>query len=283
MSRKLSRLFNRIVLLLKGYVRLNFRSIGRHLFMTQNIISFQLGTQYLSKIALQIERLLLTINEACQENHPIIHHSALNDLFEIIKLAEKPELKGRFLKEFMRLEHINNKSLEKGLPGTSFAELFVQIQMLSQLTGHFGETIHADPFIQSIGLASTRHAKDVELCSPQLWFWLEDNATTRQNDLTRWLKQLRPLYDTVNVYLSLLRDACHFENITPEKGFYQCSLPYSNKAACHLVIVRMNKQEALIPKVQIGNHGLSLRLCEAKSMREVHDQTVPVELAICKL
>jgi cell division protein ZapD len=251
--------------------------------MTKNTISFQLGTQYLSKVALQIERLLLAIDEACQENHPVIHHSALNDLFEIMKLAKKPELKGRFLKEFMRLEHLNNKSLNEGLPGTSFAELFVQIQMLSQLTGHFGESIHTDPFLQSIGLTSNGHTNDTELCSPQLWFWLEGSAANRQKDLIRWLEQLRPLYDTVSTYLSLLRNSCQFENIMPEQGFFQCSLPHSNKTSCHLIVVRMDKDEALIPKIQIGNHGLSLRLCEAKSMREVHDQTVPVELAICKL
>ena len=251
--------------------------------MTKNTINFQLGTQYLSKIALQIERLLLSIDEACQEKHPMIHQSALNNLFEIIKLAKKPELKGRFLKEFLRLEHMNNKSLKVKLPDTDFSELVVQIQMLTQFTGHFGENIHTDPFIQSIGLASTGHVKDVELCSPQLWFWLEDSATSRQNDLKRWIQQLRPLYDAVKMYLSLLRDACHFKTITLEKGFYQCSLPYSNQESCHLIIIRMNKQDALIPKIQIGNHGLSLRLCEAKSMREVHDQTVPVELAICRL
>lgn len=251
--------------------------------MIKNTISFQLGTQYLSKVALQIERLLLAIDEASQENHPVIHQSALNDLFEVIKLAAKPELKGRFLKEFMRLEHLNNKLSEKQLPSTSFAELCVQIQILSQLTGYFGGSIHTDPFLQSIGFTSTGYANDTECYSPQLWFWLESCATNRQKDLIRWLEQLRPLYDTVSTYLSLLRNACQFESVTPEKGFFQCSLPYSNKINCHLIIVRMNKQEALIPKMQIGNHGLSLRLCEAKSMREVHDQNIPVELAICKL
>lgn len=251
--------------------------------MTQNIISFQLGTQYLSKIALQIERLSLTVEAACQESHAIIHHSALNDLLEMIKLAEKPELKGRFLKEFIRLEHINHPLFDKALHAKKFDELIVQIQMLTQFTGYFGEKIHTDPFIQSIRLASTGHTKDVDRCSPQLWFWLKDNTTTRQHDLTRWFKQFKPLYDTVKVYLSILRSACHFDSITLEKGFYQSPLFYNNNAACQLVIVRINKQEALIPKIQIGNHGLSLRLCEAKSMREVHHQTVPIELAICKI
>ena len=101
-------------------------------FMVRNTISFQLGTQYLSKIALHIERLLLAIEEACQENHPIIHHSALNDLFEIINLVKKPELKGRFLKEFMRIEHINNQS-PHAFPGPTFAKIFVQIQKINLL------------------------------------------------------------------------------------------------------------------------------------------------------
>lgn len=250
---------------------------------TQDTICFQLGTQYLSKIALQIERLLLTMDEACQEQHPVIHHSALNYLFEIIKLAEKPELKGRFLKEFVRLEHLNNKSLPHELSGESLDKLLAHIPILNQLTGRFGEALHSDPFIQSIGLTPTGHINDVEFSSPQLWFWLEDDARTRQSDLTRWLEHLRSLYNTVKIYLEVLRKTCQFERIIPEKGFYQCSLPYSNKTVCHLVIIRMNKREALIPKVQIGNHGLSLRLCEAKSMREVYDRTVPVELAICKL
>ncbi|MCH9756973.1 MAG: cell division protein ZapD [Gammaproteobacteria bacterium] len=249
--------------------------------MTRDTITFQLGAHYLSRVSLRVERLLLTIQEASLKQHPVIHHAALNDLFEIIKLTEKPELKGRFLQEFMRIEHALNKSDNVSLnPYTS--KIADQIQILSQLAGRFGGDIYSDPFLHATGLTSTGPVAESELYAPQLLFWLESEASIRQNDLSHWLSQLKPLQDTVQVYLSLLRATAHFEKVTPTNGFYQCSLSQS-KAVCHLILVRLDKKDAQIPKMQIGRHGLSLRLCEAKSMREIHDQNTPLELSICKL
>lgn len=246
--------------------------------MTRDTITFQLGTHYLSRVALRMERLLCTIQEASRETHPVIHHAALNDLFELIKITEKPELKGRFLQEFMRIEHILNKSAGK-VP----KKLSDQIQILSQLVGHFGGDIHKDTFLSAIGLASTGHGNESEVHAPQLWFWLEGRADRRQSDLRHWLQQLEALESTIHVYLSLIRETASFERITPESGFYQCPLPHQAKTACQLILVRLSKEDNLIPKMQLGHHGLTLRLCEAKSMREVQDQNPEVELSICEL
>jgi cell division protein ZapD len=254
--------------------------------MNCDTITFQLGAHYLSRVALRIERLLTTIEQASQEQHPVIHHAALNEIFELIKLTEKPELKSRFLQEFIRIEHAINKSMdafENTSTETSFSNIFVQIQTLSQLAGTFGGSIHDDAFLHSIGLALIGHGSDGEYYAPQLCFWLEGTATKRQHDLTLWLKQLKPLHDTITLYLSLLRNSATFETITPENGFYQCPIPHNNKTACHLVLVRMSKTNHLIPKIQLGQHGLSLRLCEATSMRETHNKNTTIELSLCTL
>ena|SRR3990167_5226883 len=248
--------------------------------MPQDHIIFQLATHFLPKMALHIERLLQTIEQACQETHPVIHHYALNNMFEIIKLTEKPELKSRFLKEFMRIEHALNKSTIN-LPDSSFAALFVQIQVLSHLSGRFGENIHADPFLQSIRLAQSAHSLDCEIYSPQLLLWLERDAKPRQVHLNAWLTQLKTLFNTVTVYLSLLRNTASFDNITLVNGFYQCALPI--KSSCHLIMLRMKRQSDLVPKIQLGHYGLSLRLCEATSMREVQNQSTAIDLAICQI
>jgi cell division protein ZapD len=250
--------------------------------MACDTITFQLGTHYLSRVALRVERLLFTIQEASKEQHPVIHHAALHDLFELIKLTEKPELKGRFLQEFMRIEHALNKTAPENIT-INFSALSHQIQILHQLVGQFGEHIHQDPFLHATGLSLSAHGTEGELYAPQLLFWLESEACARQADLIRWLKQLEPLHNTVQVYLSLLRDTAVFEKITPQNGFYQRPLPHSHKTACHLILVRIKKQNAQIPKMQIGHHGLSLRICEAKTMREIHEQSSPLELSICEL
>ena len=248
--------------------------------MPHNTIIFQLATQYLSKIALRIERLFLAVVQACEEKNPLIHHYALKNVIEIIKLIEKPELKSRFVKELMRIEHTVNKS-QVGIPNSLYASLFVQVQVLNHIAGRFGEAIHHDPFLQSIRLAQSAHSSDCELHAPQLLLWLESDSSRRQQDLSSWLKHLQTLHDTVTVYLSLLRGTAEFETITMLHGFYQCSLP--TKILCHLIMLRMDKECGIVPKMQLGHHGLNLRLCEAQTMQELRQSNIQIDLAICQI
>ncbi len=248
--------------------------------MHHETITFQLATHYLPKVALRLECLFLTIDQACEETHPVIHHYALKNIIEVIKLIEKPELKSRFLKELMRIEHALNKS-QIAIPDSLYANLFVQVQFLSHVAGRFGEDIHNDPFLQSIRLAQAGHSNDCELHTPQLLLWLESSPKQRQHDLLNWLRQLKSLYDTVTVYLALLRNTAEFDKIDMFNGFYQRSLP--SKTSCHLILLRMDKNCGIVPKMQLGHHGLSLRLCEANSMHEVRSTNTAVDLAICQL
>ncbi len=251
----------------------------QHTIQRDNI-TFQLATHYLPKIALRLERLFRSIEQACEETHPIIHHYALKNCLEIIKLIEKPELKSRFVKELMRVEHALNKS-QAGLSNSAYASLFVQVQVLSHIAGRFGEAIHQDPFLLSIRQAQSAHHRDCEVDSPQLLLWMEYTGADRQLNLRTWLKHLRTLQDTVAVYLSLLRKTAEFETIDFHNGFYQRSIP--SQLLCQLILLRMDTHCGLVPKIQIGHHGLSLRMCEANSMIEVQNTNTTVELAICQL
>lgn len=248
--------------------------------MQSNIITFQLATHYLSKVALRLECLFLTIEEACHETHAVIHHYALKNVIEIIKLAEKPELKSRFLKELMRIEHSFNKT-QYPISNQLYANLFVQVQFLSHAAGRFGEHIHQDAFLQSIRFSQAADHNDSELHIPQLLLWLENDPNVRQIDLNRWMQQLKSLYVTASVYLSLLRDTAQFETIELLNGFYQCSLP--SRTMCHLILLRLDKSDGIVPKMQLGHHGLSLRLCEGNSMSELRHTDTAVDLAICQI
>lgn len=248
--------------------------------MQHDTIIFQLATHYLSKISLRLERLFMVMVEARGETHPLIHHYALKNVIEIIKLIEKPELKSRFVKELMRIEHALNKS-QNGVSNSLYASLFVQVQVLSHIAGRFGDAIHHDTFLQSIRLAQSAHTSDCELHAPQLLLWLELDSSQRQNDLSLWMKHLKTLQDTVSVYLSLLRNTAEFEAIEMVNGFYQRSLP--SKDACQLILLRMDKHCGIVPKMQLGHHGLSLRLCDSSSMQELRHTDTPIDLAICQL
>ncbi|WP_028387689.1 cell division protein ZapD [Legionella fairfieldensis] len=248
--------------------------------MYEETITFELATHFLPKIALRLEYLHQTINQACEETHPIIHHYALKNVIEIIKLIEKPELKSRFLKELMRIEHTLNKSNTK-ISADLYDTLYTQIQVLNHVAGRFGENIHSNPFLLSIKLSPSPHNIDCESYSPQLLLWLESNPAMRQRDLAMWLDKLRPLHRTVSLYLSLLRNTAQFEEINMVNGFYQRPLP--PKTSCHLILLRINKSFGIVPRMQLGHHGLSLRLCEISTMREVRETEARLDLALCQL
>lgn len=248
--------------------------------MQANIITFQLATHYLPKIALRIECLYQTISQAREESHPVIHHYALKNVIEILQIIEKPELKSRFLKELMRIEHALPKS-SKEVPQELSNSLYTQIQMLTQVVGLFGEGIHQDPFLQVFRQTLPAHTQDCEVHPPQLLFWLESKPSTRQGDLTLWLANLNSLYMTIVLYLRLLRSTAEFDSIPMMNGFYQKSLP--PKSSCHLILLRIDKSFGIVPRIQLGHHGLSLRLCEATSLREIKETNAQFDLAICQL
>ncbi|CEK10711.1 cell division protein ZapD [Legionella hackeliae] len=248
--------------------------------MLEDTITFQLATHYLPKIALRLEYLYQTILEGCVETHPVVHHYALKNVIEIIKLIEKPELKSRFLKELMRIEHSLNKS-NTVISEVLYNNLCLQIQILAHVVGRFGGDIHNNPFLQSIRMSYSTQSNDCEMYSPQLLLWLESCPTVRQRDLGNWLKNLNALQATVELYLSLLRDSAEFNKIDMFNGFYQRPLP--PKSSCHLILLRIEKSFGIAPKIQLGHHGLSLRLCDISTMREVRETNARLDLAICQL
>lgn len=246
----------------------------------QGTITFQVATNYLPKVALRIESLYKTIQDACEETHPAIHHCAILNLLEILRLIEKPELKSRFLKEFMRIMHnLHKPSVE--ISDELQKRLQHQIHILTHEVGRFGEVVLQDPFLQSINFSPPLYSLDSESLSPQFLLWLESNFELRRYDLTHWINGLGALYSTVNLYLSLFRDSAQFDTIGMLNGFYQCQL--TTKAICHLILLRIDKSFGLVPKMQMGQHGLSLRLCEMKTMREIRETQAKLDLAICQL
>ncbi|MFA5960275.1 MAG: cell division protein ZapD [Tatlockia sp.] len=248
--------------------------------MCEDTITFELATHFLPKIALRLECLYQAINQACEESHAIIHHYALKNAIEIIKLIEKPELKSRFLKELMRIEHVLNKT--KLIVSQELCEqLYNQIHVLTHVVGRFGENIHHDAFLQSIKLSQPVLSNDCEVYSPQLLLWLESTPAIRQRDLALWLNNLRTLYTTVHLYLSLIRETAKFAQIEKFNGFYQHPLP--PKISCHLILLKINKSFGVVPRMQLGHQSLVLRLCEISTMREIRETDARLDLALCQL
>lgn len=248
--------------------------------MPNNTITFQLATHMISRAALRIESLMELIRQSCAETNPTLHLYAIKHLIELIDFIEKPELKSRFLKELIRIEYVLSKahsSMNQGL----MDDVSTQIYALSHSSGAFSLDLLDVAFLKTVRQVYQSNTKDCEFHSPQLKLWLDLPIERRLKDLNGWLKKLEDLQQTVSVYLTLLRETSFYTRIKTEKGFYQYTLP--PKATCHLVACKMDKAFHLVPKLQVGYHGLTIRLFDFFTQQEANDASVEIDIAICQL
>lgn len=248
--------------------------------MHNNMITFQLATHVLSRIALRLEYLFKTINEACNESHEVIHRFALKNIIEIVEIIEKPELKSRFIKELIRIEHVlkkpnllNNNEL--------FDHLATQIHILNHVPGRFSNTIQDDEFLKILRQIHHPNTKECEFNSPHLVLWFDSDPLIRQKTISQWVTCLKDLEDTVKIYLSLLRSVTRYIPIRAYNGFYQYSI--SPNSMNHLILLRMDKTLRITPKIQLGHHSLTIRLYELITAHEIRDKTVDMEIAFCQI
>lgn len=248
--------------------------------MHDHMITFQLATHFLSRIALRLEYLFKTINEACNESHEVIHRFALKNIIEIVEIVEKPELKSRFIKELIRIEHVLKKA---NLLNHSelFDDLETQIHVLNHVPGRFSNKIHDDEFLKTLRQIHHPNTKECEFNSPHLVLWFDSDPLMRQKTISQWVSCLKDLEDTVKIYLSLLRGVTQYTPIRANNGFYQHSL--LPKSLNHLILLRIDKKLKMIPKIQLGHHSLTIRLYELVTGQEIRDKTIEMEIAFCQI
>lgn len=248
--------------------------------MHDDTITFQFATQFLSRIALRLEYLFNMINQACYESHEIIHRFALKHIIELIDMIEKPELKSRFIKELIRIEHVLKKDPDNN-QAPILDNLATQIHRLNQVPGSFGTSIYDDEFLKTLRQIHHPHTKECEFNSPQLVLWFASDVLLRQQTISRWLGCLNDLEDTVSIYLALLRNTAEYRLVHAQHGFYQQAM--SPKATNHLVLLKMNKHMGITPKLQVGHNNLTIKLYELSTAREVHESTTEMEIAFCHI
>ena len=248
--------------------------------MQNDMMTIELSTHYLPKVALKLESLINSIIDAQRETHPVIHQHALQSCNEVLTIVEKPELKSRFLKEFLRIEHLLNRSHTK-INNDLYDSLFQQIQCLSHMNQNFASALSEDLFLTATRLNQSTSSQTLSDFCPQLQFWIEVNPTVRQEMIEKWLDAFHPLYKTVSTYLTILRQSALFTSIKLDRGFYQQALPPAHN--CHLIAVKLDKLYGAIPKINLGHFGLSIRLFHVETMCELRDEQVEIELALCQM
>jgi len=246
---------------------------------TQDII-YQHSPQFLPKIAIKLENLLASIHEGCQETHPIIHHYALKNVVELLKIIDKPELKSRLTKEFLRLDYVLSQEFK-----SHHAELFQQFESICQelqtQTTRFGNKLHHDPFLISLRMRSQEQWHECELQAPFLLNWLHQNPKLRQRMIASWLIELKGLQAAIQTYTAILRALSQFETISVSQSFYQRSLMAN--PPCQLIIIKLKVDLPVVPKFQMSPHALTIHFNDIQQLDYPSQLSFDLQLGLVRI
>lgn len=246
---------------------------------TQHII-YQHSSQFLPKISIKLENMLASIFEGKNVTHPIIHHYALKNIVKLLKIIEKPELKSRLTKEFLRLDYVLPQSFKE-----EYSQLYQKFEIKSKelqiQNSRFGSQLHLDPFLLSLRMRSQDQWNECELQPPFLYHWLHQRPQYRQEMLSNWLSELKELKSIVSVYSALLHQLAVYETVQIQQSFFQKTM--SAIPSCQLVIIKLDVDLPLIPKIQMSTNALTIHFNDINNHDRAANCSFEMELGLVKI
>lgn len=233
-------------------------------FKEQNLMSiiFEQPLNERIRIFLRLENLFAQLHFMQQKQNSIWHSRAVvATLVEIISIFDRADIKTEFLKECDRLKiqftklfkspEVDGKRLQ-----TIIKRIDTTTETLQNMKGRIGQELRDHELINAI-----RHRLPIPggTCNfdlPQYHYWLSEETGRRQTDIKEWINTFKPIEDTTNLILELIRNSAYEEAQVATEGFAQKAL--DGATPCQLVRVTTERED-LFPEISGGKHRISIR------------------------
>ena len=235
---------------------------------------------------LRLEHLFDRLRTLVPRDEPLDHHFALVTLFEMMDVASRADLKSELLKELDR--HRTTLNGYRGHPGISEAALDEIVGRIDQsfgelnaLHGKVGHALAGNEWLMGI---RSRVGIPGGTCSfdlPGYHAWQQHEPVRRRADLVGWVEPMRPLAESLQVLLGLLRDSAVPQRVHAPAGQYQQRL--SEGRTFQLLRLRMDPASGLVPEITGHRLLVSVRMMRPDAegrLKPAADDT-DFELTLC--
>ena len=236
---------------------------------------------------LRLEYLYKQLLFHIEEESQWASHAAITSLLDIIAILNRGDMRSDIMKELERqisvfdryqdMPHVNASRLDGVL-----RNLQVLRKDIASMGPQHLSPVRENEFLNAIKYRSAIHGGTCEFDLPDYSHWLRKSYEHRLNDFRFWMKNLRPLCDSVAELLWLLRSSGQSEDLVAEKGAFQQSL--GRGFSTGLIRINLAVGSELYPEISGGHHRFNVRFMEWSDvkMRAVQtDQDVEFELMIC--
>lgn len=254
-----------------------------------NAICFEQAFNEHIRICLKLDDLFNQIEHCFQHASLAANRLALESLLHIATLLDRPDFKGKLIKELARIAVIYQRLVHSDK--VDQAKLSAMLENLAHFSkqlqfteGKIGQRLRDNDFLAALRIPLTNPGGICLTDNSAYRLWLNQPHSEQQQDLKTWLSDFRAVQSTITWLLQLIRDSALANSKIAEHGFYQMSL--DAQQPLQLLRLHLPKQTRFFPEVSIGRHGVSVRFYPL----DIHDkrclqtdQDVAFKLAICSL
>ncbi|WP_051026040.1 cell division protein ZapD [Candidatus Kinetoplastidibacterium galati] len=203
------------------------------------------------------DRLFFTIQSS--ENR--LHQIAISTLFEIIDAIDRSDVKGSILQDLekQRLFLLNlrrNKNVNQRMLELAISELStVSSNLIS--SGRPGHALRENEWLNSLRGKLLVSGCAAQADMPSYYFWQNKDESIRRKDLNNWTSHISPLFESLKMVLSLLRESGNFvECVSSNNGEYQKML---GGREYQLLRLCLYEEQEIFPEISANKHMISIR------------------------
>lgn len=235
---------------------------------------------------LRLEHLFLRLGRLVMRETPIDHHYALTTIFEIMDVATRADLKSDVLKDIEKQKlAINAYRGNPAISETALNEVVAHLEhcfsTLSSLPGKAGQSLTENEWLMSVRSRASIPGGTCEFDLPAYFAWQHNSAETRRGDLESWISSLKPLAESIQLLLKMLRDSGTPHKVMATGGQYQQPLPQGR--TFQLLRLLINPALNLIPEISGNRLLVSVRMMRLAVDNRLHacNEDVTFELTLC--
>lgn len=213
--------------------------------------------------------------------------AAVASLLEILSIVGRGDVRADVLKELDRhAEMLQQFSRRPGVDASRCRSLLDDIAALKTRMSSIGAKFAA-PLKECDFLTAIKHRSSIPggTCMfdlPDYGYWLNLPYSERSAHLNYWLDQLRPLCDSIDEVLWLVREATVPVERTAAQGLYHHHLDRNEHH--HLVRVEVPRTARIFPEISAGQHRVTIRFLawqDVDTRPKPVDQDVVFSLSLC--
>lgn len=213
--------------------------------------------------------------------------ATIDSLLDMIAILSRGDIRSEVHKE---LDHqLAQLERYKSQPGVDRRRLDSLVRnlsdsrkTLSSAGGSFLKACKESEFLNAIKHRNSIPGGTCEFDLPEYSHWLRQSYQRRQQDLERWIDEIRPVCDAVLEILWLIRESAASSDRRAINGMYQHSM--QKDVSCRLLRVSLPAHSTLYPEISGSQHRFTVRFLEWSTLDRRAVQTghdVDFKLSIC--